>query len=412
MFLTYQYQLRPTKAQHRGLERILEMQRLLYNASLQERIDSWRFGKSLAALRGSDKPDPKLDDWEPVTRFHQHKSLTKIRTENPEGYGALPANLLRDTVNRVDLAFKAFFSRLKTLKGKAGYPRFRPMSRWDSFGFAEFSGIRLIGSKLFFSGLCGGLKVHMHRPLPEGATIQSCRFNRGPKGWSLALQVEVADTVPVEGDNRPAVGIDLGILSLAALSDGKVIDNPRIGKKAARAMKLQRRALSRCSRGSARRKAVKAKLGRALRKVANTRRTFLHQQSARLARDHSLIAVEDLAVKGMTASAKGTAEEPGKMVRQKAGLNREFLDVAPATFVSMLSYKAERAGGRLVKVDPRWTSQDCSGCGERAKKELSQRIHRCACGLILDRDINAARNILAKAVVGLEGGKQAFACSS
>jgi putative transposase len=227
----------------------------------------------------------------------------------------------------------------------------------------------------------------------------------------MALQVEVADVAAGEADNRPWVGIDIGVFSFAALSNGTRIDNPRIGKQAAGKLKRRQRALARCRRGSNRRKAVKAKLARAARKVADTRKTFLHQQSAHLAQAFGLIAVEDLTVKAMTATAKGTADAPGTMVRQKAGLNRALLDVAPARFVAMLAYKAERAGGRLVKVDPRWTSQDCSGCAARVAKDWSQRRHRCGCGTVLDRDVNAARNILAKAVVGLEGAKQALACS-
>ena len=108
---------------------------------------------------------------------------------------------------------------MKLRQGSAGFPRFKPKSRWRSFGFSEFSGIRLIGSKLHFAGICGGLPVHLHRPLPEGASIKSATFSSGGKGWTVSLQIEVADVVPVEGD-RPIVGVDVGIHHFAALSNG------------------------------------------------------------------------------------------------------------------------------------------------------------------------------------------------
>lgn len=410
VFLTFQYDLRPTAAQYAALGVLLDRTRILYNAALEARISNWEYGKRLAAKRGAIKPDPKLDAWSPVTLFSQMKDLTEIRRDDQDGYGALPSNLLRDTLKRVDLAFKGFFRRVKLRQGAAGFPRFKPKSRWVSFGFNEFSGIRLIGSKLHFAGICGGLAVHLHRPIPPGASIKSATFRRGAKGWSVSLQIELVDTAVPDAD-RPIVGIDLGIHQFAALSNGKIVDNPRTGRAAARNTRLQRRALSRCKRGSNRRKKVKATLLRSLTQVANTRKTFLHQTSAAIARDYSLIAVEDLELANMTKSAKGSIDEPGKNIRQKAGLNREMLDIAPGMFVSMLTYKAERAGGELIKVNPRGTSQRCSGCGETVPKTLAVRTHRCGCGLVLDRDVNAARNILslAKAVVGLGGGKPALA---
>ena len=130
-------------------------------------------------------------------------------------------------------------------------------------------------------------------------------------------------------------------------------------------------------------------------KIARTRSTYTHQQTAAIARRYALIAVEDLKLKNMTASARGTVDEPGVNVRQKAGLNRAMLDVAPGKFVELLTYKAERAGGQVVKVNPKGTSIECSSCGAAVPKELRVRMHAClACGLTLDRDVNAVINIL------------------
>jgi putative transposase len=193
------------------------------------------------------------------------------------------------------------------------------------------------------------------------------------------------------------VGLDVGIEYLVSTNDGLHVENPKVGKKHAKAVRVAQRALARCRRGSNRRRKVREKLARLQRAVARRRSDYLHQVSAALTRNYAFIAVEKLQVKNMTASAKGTVEEPGKNVRQKAGLNRSMLDASPSRLIDYLTYKAERAGGLLVKVNPHYTSQDCSSCGRRVKKSLSHRTHRCACGTILQRDHNAGRNILKRA---------------
>jgi putative transposase len=135
-------------------------------------------------------------------------------------------------------------------------------------------------------------------------------------------------------------------------------------------------------------------------RIANTRDCFLHQRSAQLARRYSLIAVEKLQLQHLTASAKGTQEQPGRQVKAKAGLNRALLDVSAAKFFFFIRFKAERAGGRVVFVNPAGTSQECAHCAMRVPKSLSQRVHACPhCGYTVDRDLNAARNILHRAVV-------------
>ena len=147
MFLTYQYGLRPTRQQYRRLEAILEGQRLLDNAALEERSQAWR--KSHKS----------------VTRIEQTKSLTTIRADDPQGYGALPVTLWRWSLKKVDEAFQAFFRRITAKCGKAGFPRFKSRHRWRSFGFCEFSGIRLIDGARLFKGMPGRLDLHLHRRL-------------------------------------------------------------------------------------------------------------------------------------------------------------------------------------------------------------------------------------------------------
>ena len=346
-----------------------------------------------------------------ITRVDQCKSLTTVRGDDPQGYGSVPANLSRWTVYRLDDAFAAFLRRAKakTAKakrtnaktGKIGFPRFRGKGRWRSFGFAEFSGIRLIKQALVFKGLAGRLKLHMHRRLPAGAAIRCCVFTRIGRSWSFSLQIDVADVHTVRREAGDLVGIGWGVESLATLSTDDRIENPRFGAEAASKIGRSQRKLARAKKGSRRRQKTKAHLARLCRKLADRRKTRLHQVSAAIARRFGSIAVEKLQIKAMTASAKGTLDRPGRQVRQKAGLNREILDTSPGMLIAMLRYKAERAGGRFAVVEASNTSQQCSGCGSLVRKDLKVRIHRCAhCKMEVHRDVNAARNVLKRAVAG------------
>lgn len=363
MNLAYKYRLLPTREQHKALAAICEAQRQLYNACLEERIDCYR-------KTGNGR-----------TFYDQCKALTDWRRADAEA-ALVPLNLQRWSLKRVDDAYKAFFRRLKSTNGSAGFLRFRGKGRWDSFGFREFSGIRFDGKRIRFAGMPSGLRVHMHREMPKGK-ILSCVFHRADNGWSVCFLISlvVAKKKPVS----TSVGIDLGIKVFAFQSDGVIVPNPRVARKAERAMRVRQRALSRCKRGSNRRRKIKTEVSRLNRKIANTRTTWLHQHSARVVNSYDLIAAEDLNVRGMV---------------KHPTLARSIHDVSWARFLSMVSYKAERAGSTFITVNPRNTSQRCSGCGELVPKSLAVRTHSCpSCGLVLDRDHNAALNILA-AVVG------------
>ena len=361
MFLTYKYRVLPNKRQHKALAEICESQRQLYNAALEERTDCYRKtgkGRSL---------------------FDQCKAVTECRRDLPE-MRALPVNLQRWTLKRLDDAYAAFFRRCKT-NGKAGFPRFRGKGWWSSFGFATFSGVRFDGKRIRFNGFPGGLRVHLCRPLPKDAKIKSCVFNRDGKGWNICFQIEIA--APEKKAIRSEVGIDVGLIAFAYQSDGVAIPAPQFARRAEREMRRRSRSLARCKRESKRRLKVKARLAKLHRKILDARTTWLHQQSARVVNSYDLIAVEDLRVANMLKNEH---------------LARSISDAAWSTFTNMLSYKAERAGATFVKVDPRMTSQICSGCGAVVRKGLADRVHSCtSCGLTLDRDHNAALNILHRA---------------
>jgi putative transposase len=373
VILTYRFRLLPLKSQHRALEKLRTAQCELYNAALEERIDCYRkTGKTR-------------------TYIDQCRALTQCRHELPE-MGELPANLQRWTLKRLDDAFQGFFRRIKTRSGKAGFPRFRTKGRWEAFGFTEFKGIRFDGKRLRFAGMPGGLKLHLHRPLPDHADIRSCVFRHDGRGWHVCFQIAVAASE--KRSVASAVGVDLGLKVFAYCSDNVVIPNPHTARRVEKELRCRQRALSRCTRGSHRRHKVRAQLARLHRKITDTRNTWLHQQSAALVKRADLIAVEALKV--------------SNMVRHPT-LARSISDASWSRFVSMLDYKAEKAGGHLIRVDPRNTSQKCSGCGALVPKSLAVRTHACpSCGLVIDRDHNASLNILragigagARNVIGL-----------
>ena len=362
MILTYEYRLLPSKSQHRALDTLIESQRLLYNAALEERIGANR--------RGVRR-----------TYIDQTKALTEWRQSDPEA-ASVPATLQRATLKRVDQACTRHSQRL--IKGaKAGHPRFRGPGRFKSFGFTEFSGISLEENRLRFKGMPGRLRIHMHRPLPPGVRLRACTFRRDAKGWKVGFAVEISIS-PLRNETR-CVGIDLGITTFAALSDGGFIPSLRAARRAERRLRLAQRSLARKRRDSKGRHVARAVVSRCHAATARSRRDFLHQVSARMTRDYDLIAVEGLNVQAL---ARGV-------------LAREVHDASWRRFLSMLHYKAERAGVRIIEVDPHNTSQNCSGCGSKVPKRLAERRHDChQCGLSIDRDLNAARNILYRAGAG------------
>lgn len=362
MHLTFKYRLLPSRAQHTALSRILEDQRQLYNAALQERIECYRktgVGRSC---------------------IDQQKALTEWRNADSDAR-SVPLNIQRWTLKRLDNAYRAFFDRIKSRNG-SGYPRYRGKGWWNSFGFREFKGISIARNRIRFDGLPGSLRLNLHRPLPPGRPL-SCVFTHDAKGWAVCFQVKVSCS-PEGRSRKSAVGIDLGIKTLVALSNGTLIPNPRPSRRAAKELRRRQRALARCGMGSKRRRKVKAQVTRLHANVRNARVTALHQISSRLVKEYDVIAVEALNTRGLMRSI----------------LSRDVQDASWGQFRKLLRYKAERAGAHFIEVDPKFTSQTCPCCGNIATKPLAERTHRCDCGCVLDRDVAAAQVILKRAVVG------------
>jgi putative transposase len=345
---TYRFKLKPTSAQHNALRAALDHSRQLYNAALEERIDCYR-------KTGKGR-----------TYFDQCKALTELRTCGSRYAVAME----RSPLKSLDLAYKSFFKR-------GGFPRFKGRDWFKSIGWNDTDGWRLKVSKFYAKGI-GAIPVHMHREIPSQPKM--ARIKREGRHWFLTLVCEVAKT-DAANDN-PAIGIDLGMTTLAALSNGEMIENVHPHKRAMRKLRIRQRALSRCNRGSKNRRKARERLANAHAKIRQTRDTYLHQVSADLIKRYGLIAIENLNVKGL---AKGI-------------LAREVNDASWGKLIRFLKYKAESAGVSIVEVDPRGTSQTCPECGTIKAKTLSERVHRCECGCVMDRDTAAAKVVLFRAM--------------
>jgi putative transposase len=346
MILSYKYRVNPNRAQTVALEEMLADFCSLYNAGLQQRMEAYRRqGKS---LRYQD----------------QANELKTVRTELPEiAHWSFSAE--QQVLRRLDKAFKAFFARGR------GFPRFRASTRFHAAEFRVGDGLTLRrGGHLGLVGVPGEIRVSWHRELPSKPA--SAILTRQNGKWYVVFHVEV--TPATEHVSHESVGVDLGLTSLVALSNGETIQRPNWTKRAAKRLRRRQRALARCERGSKTRSKRKTLLAKYQAHVANKRRDHLHNLSNDLVNRFGRIAVEDLNIKGLAGGI----------------LAKHVHDASWAILIFMLDYKAAIAGGELIKVNPRGTSQTCPECGLIVAKTLKERTHSCECGCVLDRDVAAA----------------------
>lgn len=361
----YKYRLFTTANQERELGIMLDTHRRLYNACLSMRIASWEC------------------DRVSINYAFQSWCFKGARLTNPY-YARLNFSSAQATMRRLDKAYQNFFRRIKAGEVKAGFPRFKGKGRFESIEFPAYGdGIRLNGNRLRVQHV-GTIKVKLHRSY-EGMIKTATLKLEGDK-WFLVLSCDLGD-VAIPKSQKPPVGIDVGLEHFLTTSDGEHKPNPRFQKKELPALRRAGRAVSRKKKGGTnRRKAVK-RLRRLHVRVANLRRDHHHKTALKLTRRYGLIAVEGLAVRNMVKSHS---------------LARAISDAGWSGFRSILKSKAESAGVEVVEVDPAYTSQICSSCGQLVQKQLSERWHSCDCGCSLHRDVNAAKNILARGLVRTE----------
>ena len=309
------------------------------------------------------------------TLYQQQKAMTTWKPDHAE-LKTVHSQVLQNVAVRVELAFQAFFRRVKA-GGKPGYPRWKGKGQYDSITYPQ-DGYSVGESTVTLSKI-GQVKAKVHRPC--SGTIKTCTVSREGEKWYVCFSCAYeAERLP---ENTESVGLDVGIKTFAALSNGEFIENPRFFRQEETALAKAQRKFDRVKskHGSKERKAAKKVVRRVHERVKNRRHNFVHQQSRKLVNRFGVIAVEKLNVKGMV---------------QTHCLAKSISDASWTQFRSALTTKAASAGRLVIAVNPAYTSQDCSACGYRAKKKLSERWHHCPmCGLVLDRDTNAAVNVMA-----------------
>ncbi len=353
---SYKYKLTPTPEQQRKLGETLWHCRTLYNTALEERITAYRrCGVTL-------------------TCYQQQAELKDLRAELPD-YAAIHSHILQDVLARLDKTYQAFFRRVKA--GQApGFPRFHGRNRYHSFTYKEYgNGARLDNGFLVLSKI-GRVALRWSRPLdgrPKTVTV-----SHEADGWYAIFSCADVPAQPLPPTGRET-GIDVGLKVFLITADGAVVENPRLHRRGEKKLKKAQRVVSRRKQGShGRRKAV-GHLQRAHQPVKRQRPGFHHKTALALLRQYDTIYLEDLQV--------------ANMVRNRH-LAKSIADAGWVQFRTILAAKAACAGRRVVAIPAQYTSQDCSGCGTRVPKSLSVRTHACtSCGLVLDRDENAARNI-------------------
>jgi putative transposase len=350
------YRLYPSKTQQRGLDQTLETCRRWYNRCLAERKDAYE------------------REQRTVGKYEQLRQVKAYKTSNPYA-GPVHSHVLQTVVQDLDKAFQAFFRRVKAGE-EPGYPRFKGKHRFKSFGFKEYgNGFNVDGRRLKIAGI-GRVAIRWHREVP--GTIKTLRLTRKAGKWYAVLACEVAaEPLPTTGVD---VGIDVGLTSLITTSEGEHVEHPAWYRRAQKRLRVAQRCVSRRKKGGANRRKAVVALQREHERIANQRRDFLYKLSHRLLTTYDHVAVEDLRIRNMV---------------QNHHLSKSILDAGWGLFAAHLTSKAANAGREVVFVNPAYTSRTCYACGQLVLHlPLSQRVFRCACGYVADRDENAARNIL------------------
>ena len=353
---SFLYRLYPNKVQSDKLAGMVNAARHLYNAALQERRDAYRMQhKSL-------------------NYFDQSDELKGLRQEFPE-IAELNCSAAQDMLRRLDKSFKAFFRRIKHGE-KPGFPRFKGYNRFNSITFPTYGdGIKMKDNRLYVRN-AGLIKIKVHRSL-EGE-INTVTIKRDGDKW-YAVFSNTVDIKPLPVSDRE-IGIDVGLESFAVTSGNEYIENPHCLKRNLRRLRVIQRSVSRKKLGGRNRKKAVKILASMHRKIKNQRKEFHHYTANRIVKSYGYIAAEKLQIDNMLGNHH---------------LAQSISDVGWGQFMSILSYKAEYAGRVFTQVNPNGTSQVCSSCGTKVPKDLSIRIHHCpVCGISLNRDYNAALNIL------------------
>lgn len=360
MLTAYKFRMYPNKQQEAMLDVTLETCRHLYNTALADR-------KNCYELEGISR-----------NYFDQQATLTDERKEGH--WKGVFSQVSQDVLRRVDKAFKAFFRRVKAGENP-GYPRFKGRGWYKSFTYPQ-AGFKIEGTKLTLSKI-GSIRIFKHREI-EGK-IKTCTVRKDHLGhWFTTLVAEIPDPVPVEP--QTAIGVDVGLKQLITLSNGASVSYPRYYIQEQQKLAVAQRDMSRKKKGSANRRKARLKVVTISQHVQNLRDNFLHLVSRELVDNFDIIVFENLNINGMLKNHK---------------LAKHIQDHSWGKLIQFTQGKAAKAGKSVELVDAAYTSQKCSICGKLVPKTLADRVHKCPyCGLSIDRDLNAAVNIV---TLGLRG---------
>ena len=374
MYQPYKYRLYPFKAQERELLRQLSELNYLWNHALEERSSAWKGAKHRVSYVG------------------QCHSLTRWRNYDKEGLGRVYAQVAQDTLHRLDEAFQRFFLRCKLKaqgkwKGPLGYPQFKRETFSLTYsqannGSVKFTDGRNHTHRLYLSKI-GHIPIELDRRLPVGK-VKTCTVKREGDRWFIILTYEVANPAPPTGTPQKPVGVDVGLTHLATLSTGEMVEPPKFLRHMENLLKRRQRDVSRKVKGSRNREKAKVRLARCHAKVRDQRRDFAHKLTTGWADTYDLIAFEDMDLRTHMQGKfpKSTADAGWGLLRQHS------------------EYKQRNRSHHYVEVPTKGTTQTCSGCGRLHDPPLTlkDRTYDCPCGLRLDRDINAAKNVVARAL--------------
>jgi putative transposase len=361
--LSFKYRIYPSNKQQRKINSQLELTKKLYNHLLEKAKETY-------------KTEGKM-----LTKFDMNNNLVMLKKEHPE-YLQLYSQVLQNICDRVAKAYSNFFKRAKRKKAgeriKVGFPRFKKQTK--SLTYPQ-SGFEIEGKKLFLSKI-GNISIILHRPMY--GMIKTLAIKKHLSGkWFAIFSCQIAEQ-KLRTKGNETVGIDVGLTSFVAMSDGSKVRFPDfLAKSEMKLKKLQRR-LSRKKKGSSNRRKARTRFACLHEKIENQRYDFLHKLSNSIVERYPLIAVEELKVQTMM---------------QNNFLAKKISDASWKSFTAMLCYKAAKAGCKVMFVNPRNTTKMCSNCGNVKEMNLSERTYSCpVCSMQMDRDTNAAKNILSIAV--------------
>lgn len=380
MKITYQYKLRPTEEQEAVMQRWLDMLRGQYNWMLADRFDWWQFNRcavnSCSIVQGPIELRCNPD------YYIQKAGLVQLKKERP-WYKEIHSQVLQEVAKQVKTTFDRFIKGDSNGK-RSGRPRFKGKNRFRTFTYPQMKADCIQDGRINLPKI-GKIKLIQHRPIPEGATVKTAKVTHKADGWYVNLLLDdltVPDGVK-DIDLAKSVGIDMGLKDFLVTSTGDSIEIPQYFRKSEQKLARLQRQLSRQKKFSNRWKKQVNRIARLHQKIARQRRDFFSKVWDQLFANYDVVAHEKLNIKGLA----------------RTRLAKSIADAAWGTFLEMGKWKAVKAAKLTIPVNPRGTSIECSNCGARVEKTLADRVHQChECGCTLDRDHNAAINILKRAV--------------